>query len=170
MSSFDIGVRVLDEFDGLISVHRLRRIAENALALGSAESEAGLSVVIADDDVVRDLNNRYRGLDEITDVLSFSFSHEGEYYGDGELWLQRGEKFGFVLPPGEKDSLGEVVISYSQAQRQADQSGHTVDEELAVLLAHGVLHLLGHDHVAPEEEAAMKMLEKRVLARVREGD
>lgn len=170
MSPLDVSVRVLEQFDGLVSVQRLRRIAEHTLAAGLAGNEARLSVVVADDEVVRDLNKRYRGLDENTDVLSFSFTRPGEYYGESGPLPLGDEESAFVLPPGEEDSLGEVIISYPQAQRQADQSGHQVEEEMALLLAHGILHLLGHDHAEPEEEAAMKALEDEVLAKVREDD
>ena len=168
MSAIDVSVRVLERFEGLVSVQRLSRIAQHALSVGSAENEASVSVVIAGDDLVRDLNKRYRGLDEITDVLSFSFTRQGEYYGESEPRPQVAEESTFVLPPGEEDSLGEVIISFPQAQLQADESGHSVDEELALLLAHGVLHLLGHDHAEPEEEAVMRRLEDQVLARFRE--
>jgi len=169
MSSLAVSVRVLEQFDGLVSVRWLRRIAEDTLSVASDWNESRLSVVIADDDVLKDLNKRYRGLDEITDVLSFSFTHHGAYYGEGDRWPRGGEESIFVLPPGEEDSLGEVIISYPEAQRQADQSGHSVEEKVALLLAHGVLHLLGHDHVEPEEEAVMRRLEDKVLAELGTG-
>ena len=122
MCPIDVSVRVLEEFDGLVSVPWLRQIAERALSVASAGNEAGLSVVIADDDLVRGLNKQYRGLDENTDVLAFSFAHAGEYYGEGEPQPGPGEESEFALPPGQESSLGEVIISYPQAQRQAAQS------------------------------------------------
>ena len=166
MSDFNVTVQVLEEYDGLVSDVWLTSVAEGVLAAESVRPEAELSVVIADDDVVRSLNKRHRGLDEYTDVLSFSFSHQGEYYGEREPSTGRTDEVGFVLPPGEEVSLGEVLISYPQAQRQATRSGHPVDKELAVLLTHGVLHLLGHDHAELSEEAAMKDREAHVLAQV----
>ncbi len=73
------------------------------------------------------------------------------------------EDVGFVLPPEETDPLGDVVISYPQARRQATDAGHDLDEELAVLLAHGLLHLLGHDHLEPHEATAMRDLEGEII-------
>ena len=166
MCPIDVTVRVPEEFDGLVSVPWLRQIAERALRVASGGKEAGLSVVIADDDLVRGLNKQYRGLDENTDVLAFSFAHAGEYYGEGEPQPGPGEESEFALPPGQESSLGEVIISYPQAQRQAAQSAHTVEKELAVLLTHGVLHLLGHDHEKREEAMAMERVESHVLAEV----
>ena len=167
MSPFDVKVRVIDEFDGRVSAQWLIQTAEATLALDSQAPGSSLSVVIADDLVVRDLNKRHRGLDENTDVLAFSFTHQGEYYGVRGTSPSPADEVEFVLPPGQHDSLGEVIISYPQAQRQAVLSAHPVEVELAVLLAHGVLHLLGHDHQEPEEQAAMKKVEARVLAWVR---
>ena len=118
-------------------------------------------------DVVRELNRQHRGLDENTDVLSFSFAHEGEYYGEEERGAP-GADFHFVLPPGENDdrSLGEVIISYPQTIRQAEASGHPVERELTILLVHGVLHLLGYDHEVPDDEAMMKAATARAMGQM----
>ena len=164
MASPDIGIHVLDDFVDLVSEVDLTEAVAAALAAGSAEDDASVSVVIADDELVRELNETHRGLDEHTDVLAFSFTHEGDYYGE-EPPEAAGEG-GFVLPPGESESLGEVIVSYPQARRQAEGAGHSLERELAVLLIHGVLHLLGHDHMEPGDEAIMKPLEAQALAAV----
>ena len=170
MASFEVIIQVLEDFDGLASEGWLRRVAESALAVASPESDAGLSVVIANDKVVRDLNRTHRGLDENTDVLAFSFAHAGEYYGDDRSVSGSGEVVDFMLPPEERDSLGEVIISYDKARKQAAEAGHSLETELAALLAHGVLHLLGHDHLEPGDEAAMKDLEREIMARLRQEE
>ena len=163
-----VTIYIFDEFEGLVSENWLRSVAEFTLALDSEGSNKrnGLGVVLADDGTVRDLNRRHRGLDETTDVLAFSFHHQGEYHGDEEAPSQWSQGVDFVTPPGEGAGLGEVVISYPRAARQAEASGYTVRQEVAHLLAHGVLHLLGYDHVERGEEAAMKAKEARVLAQV----
>ena len=142
-------------------------MAQSALAARRVLGARGdLSIVIADDETVSDLNRHHRGLDESTDVLSFSFIHQGEYYGDGEAPTSFSEVESFAMPPGQPPGLGEVIVSYPQAVRQAEESTHALDQELARLIAHGVLHLLGYDHVEPEDEALMRSEEKAVLARV----
>lgn len=163
-----MAIQVLEEFDGLVSVPRLQETAEHALEVGRAEADAEVSVVIAGDDDVRELNRRHRGLDETTDVLSFSYLHHGQYYGERQE-LTESDNVEFVLPPGTKDSLGEVIISYPQAQRQASEAGHTVERELAVLLTHGILHLLGHDHEEPREQEEMESVQAQVLSDLRAG-
>lgn len=165
-----ITVQVFEEFEGLVSEDWLRGVAESALIIGLEGAPGALSVVIADDETVRELNKAYRGLDKTTDVLSFAFDNQGEYYGEGEPQSQWSEDIEFILPPGESHDLGEVIISYPQAVQQAGEAGHSVQKEMAHLLAHGVLHVLGHDHIEPDEESAMKARESAILAQVLEDE
>jgi probable rRNA maturation factor len=109
-----------------------------------------MGVVVTDDATVRDLNQRYLGVDEPTDVLSFGLGEKGDAP--------------FALPPGEAPSLGEVIISYPTAVRQAEEQGHSVEAEVAHLLVHGILHLLGYDHVEAEDERIMRRREREILA------
>ena len=112
-----------------------------------------MSISIADDETLRSLNERFRGLDEVTDVLSFM----GES-ADG------GPDAAFPPAPDGGATIGEVVLSYPLAVRQADEHDVTTEEELALLVVHGVLHLLGHDHEEPGDEARMQRLERQALA------
>jgi probable rRNA maturation factor len=109
-----------------------------------------LGVVVSDDATVRELNRRYLGVDEPTDVLSFNLGEEGDEP--------------FALPPGEAAPLGEVIISFPTADRQAEEQGHSVQAEVAHLLVHGVLHLLGYDHLEAEDERTMRQREEEILA------
>ena len=166
-----IRVQVFDEFRETCSESRLERTAAQTLHAASearARTDSPgsrLDVVVADDETVKRLNAEYRGLDQTTDVLAFSFEHEGEYMGDVSPPASP-DGFDFILPPREEGWLGEVIISYPQAVRQAGQSGRDANHELTALLVHGVLHLLGYDHDDPAEEAAMKALESLILDRV----
>ena len=164
---FDVSVQAIDDRYDLPPEDWVEDVVVLALEAGEAPEGSGVSVVFAGDDVVRELNREHRGLDETTDVLAFSFAHEGEYYGEPNEKLPVDEMPGFTLPPGQPEPLGEIVVSHPQAVRQADAAGRSVREELAALLVHGALHLLGHDHMEPDEEAVMKGLEGRILAHVR---
>jgi probable rRNA maturation factor len=111
--------------------------------------------MIAGDELVRGLNCRHRGLDETTDVLSFSFEHHGQYYGEGRpLGFKENNEL-FILPPDEPYMIGEVVISYHQATRQAEEANRQIDDEISALLIHGLLHLMGYDHETSAEEKRM---------------
>ena len=166
-----ISVHIFDEFEIAVSDDWLRSIVDQTVAIASERSVhsalgGAIGVVIGDDQTVRDLNRRHRDIDETTDVLSFAFEHQGEYHGEGEQTSGPTEDVEFVLPQGQNPMLGEVIISYPQALLQAQASGIEVQREVAHLLAHGVLHLLGYDHSTPEEDAVMKTLEHRVLGDV----
>ena len=163
-------IHVFEEFADLVPPGLIEQVVELTLSTEpDRPPSSDVDVVIADDETVKDLNSRFRGLDETTDVLAFSFSHEGAYYGtDGPP--ERPDVAGFVTPPELKPGLGEVVVSYPQAVLQAKESGITPRRELASLLAHGVLHLLGYDHIEPEEAAAMKARESTVAAQVTEDE
>ncbi len=106
-----------------------------------------VSVRVTDSREVRRLNRRFRGEDSATDVLSFNTDFDG---------LRR--------PDGAAD-LGEIVIALPVAARGARQRGVALADELALLTAHGTLHLLGYDHEQPAEEQRMKELERIALER-----
>ena len=131
---------------------------------------AQVSLVIADDATVRDLNAQFRGLDEVTDVLSFSANHPGHWLGESELaadhYIQPGNEAAFPFPTfeGSPPPLGEVIISLPQARRQAEEQGQPLDRELALLIVHGVLHLAGHEHLGSEETALMQGQEQAALS------
>lgn len=143
-----IDVHVFPSFRAAVKAPWLRKVAAEALAAGDPDGAGGVSIAIADDETLRSLNERFRGLDEVTDVLSF----EGESGG------------AFPTAPDGSHTIGEVVLSYPLAVRQADEHDVTTEEELALLVVHGVLHLLGHDHEEPGDEARMQRLERQALA------
>jgi len=144
-----IEVQVARPFRWAVRAPWLRRIARQVLlAEGAGPTELG--VVVTDDATIRELNRRYLGLDEPTDVLSFGLGEEGDRP--------------FALPPGEAASLGEVIISCPTAVRQAEEQGHSVPAEVAHLLVHGILHLLGYDHREAEDERIMRRREGEILA------
>ena len=140
-------------------------MAQQALQAGNGPTKASLSLALTDDETVRRLNRDYRGLDETTDVLAFAFHHPGHYEGEGDP-PPTSEDDSFTTAPQEDDFLGEVIVSYPQCVRQAQSEGCEVDEELALLVTHGVLHILGYDHLTPDEERVMHEREAAALATV----
>ena len=157
----------------------VRRGLEQALP---ADATGQASVLLTDDAVVRELNREYRGRDETTDVLSFSARHGGHWQGDdgtaapgavapGAVAPGAGAGWGegedaFPLPAGEPPPLGEIIVSLPQAERQAKATGVPLRRELALLLAHGALHLLGYDHYDAAERGEMQALERKAMAAI----
>jgi probable rRNA maturation factor len=112
-----------------------------------AQQSITIALHLVSDDRIRQLNAAHRGQDTHTDVLSFP--------------LQAGDEF--VVPPGEPTNLGDVVISYPRATQQAMEFGHSTDREVAYLVAHGVLHILGYDHEVEPEKTRMREREEEAL-------
>ncbi|HEX8162575.1 MAG TPA: rRNA maturation RNase YbeY [Pyrinomonadaceae bacterium] len=124
--------------------NRWREFAAAALKKIGA-GEAGATVVFVSDRAMRELNRKFRGRNATTDVLSFPV-----------------EQAEFERAAGE--TLGDLVISVEQAARQAAENGLTLDEEIAQLILHGLLHLCGYDHEADDGE--MNALELRLRRRL----
>lgn len=141
-----IAIVVQDPFQDNISEQVLCLAAEAALQINGENDSPSLSIRITDDAEMQDLNLRFRGIDKITDVLSFG--------GD------------FIDPDLESRYLGDVVISYPRAEDQANSRGHTAAEELQLLVIHGVLHLLGYDHGTETEKKKMWSLQGKVLEKI----
>jgi len=126
----------------------LLAVLNKAAAALDVEPNAEVSIVLADDAYIRELNCQYRGKDMPTDVLSFA--------------LNEGEEPEIIDGP-EENLLGDIIISLETAQRQAVDYGHSLERELAFLTIHGFLHLLGYDHEKEEQRQAMRAEEERIL-------
>ena len=147
----DVGISIDDGFQGVVDGGWAKKIVRQVLKAEGVTSPYEVSLVIADSETVRQLNRDYRGVNEPTDVLAFS------------MLPQKGTDSSFPLPPDGFTRLGEVIISYPQAVAQAKAQGHPPERELALLIIHGILHLLGYDHEEPEEESKMRDRENELL-------
>ncbi len=124
------------------------RVASAVLS-GVRPGEAlALDVLLCDDEAIRAMNHEYRGIDEATDVLSFG--------------LLEGEEFPSI--PGEPQAIGQLVVSYPTAMRQAGEHARETPYEVAHLVIHGTLHLFGYDHADAAGEAVMRVREDAALA------
>lgn len=103
-----------------------------------------INLKLVDDQSIRALNNKYSSIDSATDVLSFSYIEEGVAPIEGEL--------------------GDIVISLETAERQAEAAGTTLDDELALLGLHGIMHVLGWDHATTVDQAKLETQQRDILA------
>lgn len=145
-------IDVRPEFARSVDPEMIRRLIERVLVNEGVQEDVEISLFIAGDADIRELNARHRGIDQPTDVLSFPLAG-----GPGEIELE------FVLPPGHARSLGDVVVSYERALEQAREYGHSVEREIGYLVVHGVLHLLGYDHETEPERQLMRAREEAAL-------
>ena len=118
------------------------------LAYEGYKPECELSVTFTDNDGIQAVNKQYRNIDKATDVLSFPLGEDGVY----DINPKTGAKL-----------LGDVVISMEKAQEQAVTFEHSFEREVCYLTVHSVLHLLGYDHMVPEEKAVMRSKEEAVM-------
>jgi len=121
----------------------LRRAAQATLALAGSAATSELTLLITDDERLHQLNRQFRSVDAPTDVLSFP-TNEAD-------------------PETGKSYLGDVVISYGRAAVQASAHGHSVQDELALLTVHGILHLLGYDHANEDKKNQMWKIQQKLL-------
>ncbi|MSQ07851.1 MAG: rRNA maturation RNase YbeY [Dehalococcoidia bacterium] len=167
-----------DAFLGRAPETLVERAVEAALAAERVSGHPRVTVFLTGDKTLRDLNHRFNGVDEVTDVLSFNET-PGVLAGGNETpgvlagrpglaRTEQGEGPQITFPElsGEDARLGDIVISLPQVERQAGAAGQSVEHELAMLAVHGLLHLLGYDHADPAEERVMFGKTDQILASV----
>jgi probable rRNA maturation factor len=158
LRTVEINILVDEGVEAGVEPSWLEDVSERVLAAEKASAKTEVGIVVTGQAMVQQLNRNFRGRDEPTDVLAFSARDEAE-------GLPR-----FILAPDGLSHLGEVIISYPQAALQAEEHGHSLKKELTILLIHGLLHLLGYEHEADEEqELKMQAREKELLKLIEGG-
>ena len=172
--AMEINVLIDEGVEGCPGEAWFERVVGEALAAEDVGEEVEIGIVVTGQERIQELNLVHRGIDEPTDVLSFPMTEE---LADAEEDPELAE---FVEPPDGVRHLGEVIISFPQAVVQAEEQGHSVERETAILVVHGILHLLGYGHgdnggedSAGEDSAAevdMKSREVEILSRIGDID
>lgn len=141
----------------------INRVILEAIDYAGCPYEAEVSVLLADDEGIRELNREHRGIDAPTDVLSFPM---GDYETpcDFEQLEDACEDY-FNMETGEL-MLGDIVLSVDKIREQADKYGHSQERELAFLVAHSMLHLFGYDHMDDAERLVMEEKQEEILNRL----
>lgn len=133
----------------------LERAVKAALGHQAKPLDTELTIVLTDDSKVQELNRDYLGIDAPTDVLSFPASE----IDGSEIDPETGARY-----------LGDILISLPYAARSAERAGHPLEAEVQLLVVHGVLHLLGHDHAKAKEKARMWKAQREILIELGLGD
>jgi probable rRNA maturation factor len=158
----------------LVPIAVLARSVARVLDAAGAPKPGSVGLVLTDDAELAGLNAQHMGVAGPTDVLSFPILPADAFPPHPGGPRRRPRADAFPLPPGVRQPLGDVVVSVERAiaQAQAGRGGQTGNvrwspaDELRLLVTHGTLHLCGWDHAKPEEEAAMRAFEQRLLAPV----
>lgn len=159
-----MAVIVSNRWDGCTldarQVALLRRAVETTLDLEGVPASTEVSLTLVDDPTIRQYNDKYRKVDAPTDVLAFPLLELKPGAASSEPGLAAMGAGAGGVPPV---LLGDVLVSVERAQEQAQDRHVTVERELALLVAHGTLHLLGYDHETASQTRAMRGRERRVL-------
>jgi probable rRNA maturation factor len=130
------------EYKCKIPEKRLKLVIKHAIELGDLKTNSQLQLLLTDDIKIRTLNRKYRGIEEVTDILTFPSE----------------------LP--DESFLGDIVIDIEQAARQ--KGSNNLDDELIVLFIHGILHLIGYDHIRSEDRIRMMIKENEYRSFIKE--
>lgn len=131
----------------------IKKVVEMALSVENAVCDVNLSMVVTDDERIRVVNREQREIDKATDVLSFPGYEKDEWE---ELKAQTEELV----------YIGDIMISKEHAVAQAEEYGHSFEREFCYLLAHGMLHLMGYDHMVEEDKKVMREKEEEIMRKL----
>ncbi len=126
-------------------------VVRETLRYENFSDDVEVSISIVDNDEIQQINCKFRNIDKATDVLSFPM-----------IDFEAGEE----IDEDETIMLGDIIISIERAVSQAEEYGHSIERELGFLTAHSMLHLLGYDHMEPEEEKVMFFKQKEILENI----
>jgi len=138
----------------------IREIVLAALDYEECPYEAEINVILTDNEAIRVMNKEYRGLDAPTDVLSFPLV---DYKAPSDFNHVEDAVEDYFNPETGELMLGDIVISVDKVEDQAESYGHSPTRELAFLVAHSMLHLLGYDHMEEGERAEMERRQDAIL-------
>lgn len=152
-------VSILNQQKAIKVNQRLRDLIKSAAAqtleFFNLRTDVEISVMLTDNEEIRTLNKLHRDIDRATDVLSFPM-FEYDEKGDIEEDYAETNEMGEIC-------LGDIVISLERAKEQAEEYGHSFEREVGFLTVHSMLHLLGYDHMTPEDEKEMFGYQREIL-------
>lgn len=138
----------------------IKRAVDQVLSYEAFSKKAEVDIMLTDNSAIRELNKKYRGIDSATDVLSFPMlEFEEGYEEDGHVELGVED----LNPESGEVILGDIVISLERAKEQSEEYGHSLSREVAFLVVHSMLHLLGYDHIQESDRVIMRRKEEEIL-------
>jgi probable rRNA maturation factor len=150
-SDYLISVQVEEQYEARVDADALHRLARGVLKAEGRRGPLEVGIVVTTDDEVHALNRQYLGHDYKTDVISFGMEDE------------MGDEVEFLTPEERPEYLGDVVISYDRAAEQGPEYGHTAEREVALLMVHGLLHLLSYDDTDDASRARMHARQEELV-------
>lgn len=128
----------------------LETVVKTVLEMEGIKKNVNVYITLTNNDNIQVINAEHRNIDKPTDVLSFPM-------------FEREEIEGLKVEDAQEDILGDIIVSLEKVKEQADEYGHSFKRELAYLVTHGMLHLLGYDHMIEDEKVVMRKREEEIL-------
>ncbi len=138
----------------------VKTVAEAVLNSEGCPYQVQINVLLTDNEGIREFNREYRQIDRETDVLSFP---NLEYDTPGKFQIRQEQEADCFDPDSGELILGDIILSVDRIASQAQDYGHSLQRELAFLVAHSMLHLCGYDHMESEEAAVMEQKQEQIL-------
>ena len=148
--------------DDLINI--INEVCDVALKDEEVTIPYQISLLFVDNNEIREINNETRGIDKVTDVLSFPMLD----YPENMVYknVYKNKKFNEIYLDGEELVLGDMVLSLERAKEQSIEYNHSFEREVCYLVVHSILHLLGYDHMNDEDKAKMRTREEEILGKL----
>lgn len=133
----------------------IKKVIQTALEEEQIKHQLDIYITLTNNEEIHKINKEHRNIDRPTDVLSFPMFEKEDIKKLKQEKKEQGEEI-----------LGDIIISIPKAQEQAEEYGHSFERELSYLVAHGMLHLLGYDHIKEEEKEIMRTKEEEILKKL----
>ena len=148
--------------DDLINI--INEVCDVALKDEEVTIPYQISLLFVDNNEIREINNETRGIDKVTDVLSFPMLDYPENMVFKNVY--KNKKFNEIYLDGEELVLGDMVLSLERVKEQSIEYNHSFEREVCYLVVHSILHLLGYDHMNDEDKAKMRTREEEILGKL----
>lgn len=142
-----------DGIENLKEEELIKTVVETVLEEENIHKNLDVYITLTNNETIREVNKQHRNIDKETDVLSFPMFEREEIQK-----LQAEDEV--------EDILGDIIVSIQKVREQAEEYGHSFERELAYLVTHGMLHLLGYDHLIEEEKVQMRKREEEILGKL----
>lgn len=149
-------IEIFDDIESGLDCELIKKVFEEVRKEFSLPQNVYVELTVADGETIREVNKEYRNVDRVTDVLSFpalevKLPFDINDYPD-DIDMSTGELM-----------LGEIMLCYDKAVEQSKEYGHSIERESAYLVLHGLLHLMGFDHIEDDDKAIMREEEEKIL-------
>lgn len=152
-------LEIYDEVDSGLDRELLQKVFEEYKRHFALPDSVGVELNIVDEDTIKQVNGQFRSVDSVTDVLSFPAL-------EVKLPFEAADYPYDVDPDSGEISLGEIMLCYKRLVEQSEEYGHSKERESCYLFLHGLLHLLGFDHIVQEDKAVMREQEEAILSKL----